>query len=501
MAKGVTINFTIDSDHSQSNFPQYVYTGLTADNVTGTTICNGITASSCALTGLSDTLTQVYVKINCNGCDDQIFLVSLVDPTPTATPTPTLTATATNTPTSTPTQTPTNTTTEGATPTATPTLTLTATPTNTTSSVIAPTQTSTPTQTPTNTQTSTPSATYVYYKLRPCEYQGFTGYLDGDYDVWSYSLVSGTFSSGDRVEGSASYYYVVMGSQMATTDPTGGGTKYTVYAVEGETGCPAPPPSATLRTAYLTAAWAHDGSVGYIQQLADTCGLYPYQASSLGYTGLTQGGSTSFYVNEASIVPGTIYTLYDSNISGGGNVVNGGDKYYSILIYGSGSTFNYVVRISSSGELSEWNYCTTPTQTPTPTPTLTATPTLTPSAAGAPGSACIQITEYSSQGTTECLSNTVPYFYTVITALLTDGNGNAMNAVGDVYAYVNVTVDVLYQQENTYEYPIEISSGTSSGTLTIDTSVPVDNGQGNCENETRVINSYSAQVGYSICAP
>jgi hypothetical protein len=221
----------------------------------------------------------------------------------------------------------------------------------------------------------------------------------------------------------------------------------------------------------------------------------------LGYTGLTQGGSTSFYVNEASIVPGTIYTLYDSNISGGGNVVNGGDKYYSILIYGSGSTFNYVVRISSSGELSEWNYCTTPTQTPTPTPTLTATPTLTPSAAGAPGSACIQITEYSSQGTTECLSNTVPYFYTVITALLTDGNGNAMNAVGDVYAYVNVTVDVLYQQENTYEYPIEISSGTSSGTLTIDTSVPVDNGQANCENETRVINSYSAQVGYSICAP
>ena len=95
----------------------------------------------------------------------------------------------------------------------------------------------------------------------------------------------------------------------------------------------------------------------------------------------------------------------------------------------------------------------------------------------------------------------MPYFYTVITALLTDGNGNTMVAVGDVYAYVNVTVNVLYQQENTYEYPIEITSGTSSGELTITTSIPVDNGQGNCENETRVINSYSAQIGYSICSP
>ena len=76
-----------------------------------------------------------------------------------------------------------------------------------------------------------------------------------------------------------------------------------------------------------------------------------------------------------------------------------------------------------------------------------------------------------------------------------------MNAVGDVYAYASVTENVLYQQENTYEYPIVISSGTSSGELTITTSIPVDNGQGYCENETRVINSYSAQAGYSICAP
>jgi hypothetical protein len=74
-----------------------------------------------------------------------------------------------------------------------------------------------------------------------------------------------------------------------------------------------------------------------------------------------------------------------------------------------------------------------------------------------------------------------------------------MNAVGDVYAYASVTENILYQGENTYIYPIEISSGTSSGELTIITSIPVDNGQGNCDTETRVINNYSAQVGYSIC--
>ena len=76
-----------------------------------------------------------------------------------------------------------------------------------------------------------------------------------------------------------------------------------------------------------------------------------------------------------------------------------------------------------------------------------------------------------------------------------------MNAVGDVYAYVSITENFLYMQETTNIYPIEISSGTSSAQLTIITSVPVDNGQGNCETETRVINNYSAQVGYTICTP
>jgi hypothetical protein len=114
---------------------------------------------------------------------------------------------------------------------------------------------------------------------------------------------------------------------------------------------------------------------------------------------------------------------------------------------------------------------------------------------------CIRITEFNSQDNTQCLLNTVPYYYTTITALLTDGNGNAINAVGDVYAYVNITENFLYQQPNTLDYSIKIDSGTSSKQLTVVTSIPVDNGQGNCENETRTINGYTTQSGFSICAP
>jgi hypothetical protein len=143
--------------------------------------------------------------------------------------------------------------------------------------------------------------------------------------------------------------------------------------------------------------------------------------------------------------------------------------------------------------------CQSPIPGATSTPGPTSTPAPTPTQTVAPGSPCISITEYSSQADTQCLLNTVPYYYTNITALLTDGNGNAMNAVGDVYAYANITESFLYQQPNTLDYSITILNGTSSAQLQVITSIPVDNGQGNCENETRTINSYSAQSGYSIC--
>jgi hypothetical protein len=464
MAKGVTINFTIDSDHSQSDFPQYVYTGLTADNVTGTTICNGITASSCALTGLSDTLTQVYVKINCNGCDDQIFLVSLIEPIATNTPTPTLTATPTNTPTPTNTQTPTNTTTEGATPTATPTLTLTTTPTNT----------------PTLTLTSTPTPTSTTVTCVPKEYNitaaGNFYWTDCEgnerYDY---------FTTGDSPICICSSSNLPISLDGGTGTLAGGGCECNpVTSTPTPTATPTLTPTQMAGQCYSFAIPSSYDTSGYGLRIQ----IPGQPVQDIPFNGLfaEQGPGPSF---------NTIYYVCSASIP----------AYVNISTGVATTTPEEILTTGPDGPCSSYVDCFGSTQTPTPTPTLTKTPTLTPTITAESGTACISITEYSSQGTTECLSNTVPYFYTVITALLTDGNGNAMNAVGDVYAYVNVTVDVLYQQENTYEYPIEISSGTSSGTLTIDTSVPVDNGQGNCENETRVINSYSAQVGYSICAP
>ncbi len=135
--------------------------------------------------------------------------------------------------------------------------------------------------------------------------------------------------------------------------------------------CPAAPPSVTYRTAYITTAWSSNSSVGLTQHKSETCGLYPYQLSQLGYSPLSQNGSQAFYVNESSITPGTTYTLYDSNVSGGGSVVNGGNKYYSIIIFGGGSVITYVVYINSDGVMSDWNSCS---QTPVPTPTNNPTP-------------------------------------------------------------------------------------------------------------------------------
>ena len=215
----------------------------------------------------------------------------------------------------------------------------------------------TPTQTPTMTMTPSTSSDFYWWTLIRCD--------DGATTCYSTPKSNAQMAVG-RIFYSAGGHYYTIGAPIRTDqdpDPGNGscGDKVDGTMMAAGTTCfdtsETPIPSATYRTARLTAAWAYTGSTTYNQQLTDTCGLFPYQLTSLGYTGLSQNGSTSFYVDEASIVSGTTYTLYDSNVSGGGSVVNGGNKYYSILIYGSGSTFNYVVYINSSGTMSEWHAC------------------------------------------------------------------------------------------------------------------------------------------------
>ena len=77
---------------------------------------------------------------------------------------------------------------------------------------------------PTPTPTASPASSYLYYRLVSCQ----------DYsEYWTYGLPSGTYSSGDRVEGSVGFFYVVSGS--SSVYPTG--TMITVTST-GEFGCP-----------------------------------------------------------------------------------------------------------------------------------------------------------------------------------------------------------------------------------------------------------------------
>lgn len=74
------------------------------------------------------------------------------------------------------------------------------------------------------TPSPTPSAVNYYYRLTKCA--DFTTW-------WTQQYPSGTFNSGDRVEGSSGTYYVISGSQTANP----GGTLLTVTDT-GLSGCP-----------------------------------------------------------------------------------------------------------------------------------------------------------------------------------------------------------------------------------------------------------------------
>jgi hypothetical protein len=166
-----------------------------------------------------------------------------------------------------------------------------------------------------------------------------------------------------RIFWSAGGNYYTIGAPIRTDeDPDPGtgecGSKLDGTMLEAGLDCydtsQTPIPSVTYRTAKINAAWVNTGYTNYSTQLTETCGLFPYQAGQIGYTGLTQSGYQQFYVDEATIVSGTTYQLYAANT--GSTTVVGANKYYSIIL-GTGSTFNYVVYITSSGIMSEWYAC------------------------------------------------------------------------------------------------------------------------------------------------
>ena len=84
---------------------------MTESTVTGSTYCVSLpSGSTCNLTGITANLLEIYVKLDCVGCCQNIYRVNLDDccgslttptPTPTLTPTRTITPTITITPTNT----------------------------------------------------------------------------------------------------------------------------------------------------------------------------------------------------------------------------------------------------------------------------------------------------------------------------------------------------------------------------------------------------------------
>jgi hypothetical protein len=232
--------------------------------------------------------------------------------------------------------------------TPTPTNTLTPTPTPTIGLELSP------TPTPSTTPAGAVVPTYSYFKLRPCQFQNKPGYTNGDYDVWSTEVLSTAFNSGERVEGSSGYFYVIVDSQLASLgEPSD--TLYTVtkakVLINGEQvqlyGCDYVEPT-HYRTQKIFAYTLPNGFPTF-SQLQFYCNKYPYELQGGGYTQIGP-----LYVEEAAITPPTTYTLWDANI--GGQAFNGNSKLYAILLPGQ-SKISYIATISQVGTISNWASC------------------------------------------------------------------------------------------------------------------------------------------------
>jgi hypothetical protein len=217
----------------------------------------------------------------------------------------------------------------------------------------SPGSTSAPTSTPT--MTPTMSTTFYWFELIRCD--------DGVTKCYSVPYSMAQMAPGRIFYSSGGHYYTI-GSYTGTTG-TDPGTGACANKLDGSM-LPAgqtcydtpetPIPSVSYRTKYLFAFGSVTGT-SYNQVLTDICGGKNPSNLIGNYTGLSSNGSTALYVDESTLVSGTTYQLWNSNISGGGSHVVGEDKHYGILIYGEGMTFKYTARINSSGVISEWYAC------------------------------------------------------------------------------------------------------------------------------------------------
>jgi len=93
--KGVIVKIATGSSYTSCT----VYTGLTSTNITGVTSYVSVSGGTiCKLSGITGSTLEIYVKVVCLGCCEQVFRINLdkccqppPTPTPTQTPTPSVT--------------------------------------------------------------------------------------------------------------------------------------------------------------------------------------------------------------------------------------------------------------------------------------------------------------------------------------------------------------------------------------------------------------------------
>lgn len=240
--KNVLINFNSGSSYTNCD----VYTGTTSNNVTGTTYCTNMsTGQSCNLTGLTATLLEIYIKISCEGCCENIYRVNLDDccdssdnccgtpsPTPTSTVTPTPSTSVGAPPSPTP----------SITPTASVTPSVTITPSITTSRTpsVTPTSSVTPSLTPSITPTNPCSCYDVENTTSPggnpngTESIRFT-YNDCNGDLQTFVLTPG--QQGCICTLPIYYGSISVAWADASIPPPSLGTNYTIVPMTGSGGC------------------------------------------------------------------------------------------------------------------------------------------------------------------------------------------------------------------------------------------------------------------------
>lgn len=430
-----------------------------------------------------------------------------LDPTstPPATSLPTATPGATPNPTATPTPTPTITL-PGATPNPTSTQNPTATPSPTPSKTPDPTATipdATPNPTPTPTLSQTPDPTSLpgtcYEMVFATSLTGSTGqplYIcyqktDNTYvcEPWYQYEDSGantpdiTVNICSKVLPSIKYGY--SGSEMipdASFNLIGGSGCIVSSDCGGNDPLP-PPPTATAEVILNDSGYCYRWTYYDGQNNPSVTVEYTPLGQTLSTTvsvGTVETDETYFYICSKS----------EPIFRDGFNQV----------------TFPYFQDGTCSLVNGVFNGCQSPLPEATPNPTPGPTPQPTPnSTSGGNNSGCLFMTESLGSESTECLlNNSYTAYYTDVTATLQDGNGNVITATENVVVNVNITVNVLYYPEYQDTVTITINNGSTNGTVRIYTSVPVDNGQGNCETETRTINNPTPYTvvtnGYTICS-